>query len=164
MNMPSPSPSRPHWRSPSPLRRCGEIGDHPTGADFSALGVAYRGSGGLGRGDDVARLLADRGLGGVAGLGRLIERRQVFSVRWLSEHWLPLFQFDRRDFSTLSALQPVLRELDPVYGPWDVATWFVQPNDLLGGLRPLDGLATNPQQLVDVARGDRLIIECRRNG
>lgn len=161
LNAPSTLPASPYWGHPSPLRRCGEIGDHPTGADFSALGAAYRASGGLARGDDLARLLAGRAIGSVASLGRMIERRQVFCFRWHAEIWLPMFQIDLRDASTVASLPPVLRELDRVFGPWDVAAWFVQPNELLGGARPLDGLATNPLALVDAARGERLLAACR---
>lgn len=145
-----------------PLRRCGLIRDKPTGADFSALCLAYRSRGGLGRGEDLARQLASRGLGGLSSLGRSIERRQVFSVRWMGEHWLPLFQFDLRDLSTSAGLRPVLAELERVYGEWDIATWFVQPNDLLNGVAPIDHLAADAQEVAEVARGDRLIAECRR--
>lgn len=164
LNASSTCPPSLYWRSPSPLRRCGEIGEHPTGSDFNALADAYRGSGGLVRGDDLARMLADRGVGDVSSLARLIERRHVFSFRWQAELWLPLFQFGRSDPSAPPPLQPVLHELDRVFGAWDVATWFVHCNALLGGARPIDALASNLQGVIDAARGDRLAAGRRGGG
>lgn len=151
MNLVAPHPT------PWPLPRgWNEIDRQPTDGDFIALGVAYRGSGGLARGDDLARLLEERRCGDYSSLARLIVGGLVFSFRWHEDFWVPLFQFDKRDLSVRAVLRPVLAELATVFDGWAVGDWFVRPNARLLGERPIELLDANLAAVREAARGDRL--------
>jgi len=128
----------------------------PTDADFIALGVAYRSSGGLARGDDLARLLEERGRGDFSSLARLIVGGRIFSFRWHEDFWVPLFQFDWRDLTVRAVLQTLLLDLSAVLDGWSIGHWFVQPNARLRGERPIECLDADPAAVCQAARGDRL--------
>ena len=129
----------------------------PTCAHFNALRAAYRPSGGLARGDDLARLLEDLQQGDFVSLARLIVGREVFGFRWHEELWIPMFQFELRDLSTRTAHRPVLAELAPVFDQWSLADWFSRPNAWLCDRSPVSMLGSNLSAVLDAARADRFI-------
>ena len=71
----TPPNSSPRQSTPAPDDLLGEL---PSSGGFAALLAAYRATGGTARGDDVARLLEDHGLGDFIGLARLIAGSEVF--------------------------------------------------------------------------------------
>ena len=87
------------------------FGPIPNDQGFVALQAAYRPSGGLARGAELAGRLQHRRVGGYVSLARLVVNRQVFSFTWHNDYWLPLFQFDADDLSLQPAVQDVLAEL-----------------------------------------------------
>jgi len=103
---------------------------------FIELQIAYRPSGGLARGDELAARLHINGAGGHTRLARWIVGRQVFSFAWNDDFWLPMFQFNALDYSLNPGMRPLLGELADMDG-WAIAAWFVQPSDLLGGQSPV---------------------------
>jgi hypothetical protein len=129
----------------------------PSHAHFSALRAAYRPSGGLARGDDLARLLEDWQQGDFVSLARLIVGRDVFGFKWREELWIPMFQFELRDLSTRTAHRPVLAELAPVFDGWSLAEWFSRPNAWLCDRSPVAMLSSNLSAVLDAARADRFI-------
>lgn len=134
-------------------------GEHPAlgrpdDRDFIALKVAYRSSGGIERGDDVARWMESRSTGDFVSLARLIVAGEVFSFEWHRSFWIPMFQFDTADLSLLPAPRLVLVELAPYFDGWSLATWFVAPHGRLGGRRPIDLLATRLADVLAAARSD----------
>lgn len=132
-------------------------GSMPNLAHFQSLRAAYRHTGGVARGDDLARLLEDRKRGACANLAKVIVSRGVFAFKWREELWIPMFQFDLRDLSLKMAHRPVLAELAPVFDNWSLAEWFARPNAWLCDRSPVDVLGSNLPAVLDAARADRFI-------
>jgi len=129
----------------------------PKDRDFVAMHAAYRGSGGMARGDDLARLLEDRQRGDFVSLARLIVAGEIFSFEWHHSFWVPMFQFELRDLSTKAAAHQVLAELARAFDGWALALWFTQPNSCLDGQRPVDLLDSNLPAVLGAARTARFI-------
>lgn len=124
---------------------------------FVSLLKAYRPSGGLAHGDELAARLHIDGGGGYARLARWIVGRQVFSFAWHEQFWLPMFQFNAADMTLHSGLRPVLAELAPVMDGQALAHWFVQPNDALQGQTPVSMWSTDGPEVFQAARLQRFV-------
>ena len=133
------------------------LGELPGSRGFAALLAAYRATGGTARGDDVARLLEDHGLGDFIGLARLIAAGEVFGFEWRNTLWIPMFQFELRDLSVKPAGAQVLKELGTGFEGWSCAAWFARPNSWLNDRAPVDLIATHLPDVLEVARMDRFI-------
>ena len=129
----------------------------PTRRGFAALLAAFRATGGTARGDDVARLLEDHGLGDFIGLAKLIANGAVFGFEWRGVLWIPMFQFELRDLSVKPATQQVLAELGTGFDGWSRAAWFARPNSYLNFQTPVDLLASRLPDVLEAARMDRFI-------
>lgn len=125
-------------------------------ADFAAMRAAYQAKGGFARGDDLARLLEDRGRGDFTRLARLIVGREVFGFEWRHTLWIPMFQFTA-DLTLKPGLKEVLAELASEYDGQRLAAWFVEPNGWLEEARPIDVLDTIPAEVLQAARADRFV-------
>lgn len=136
------------------------IEDSPTSRGFTALLAAYRASGGTARGDDVARLLEDHGLGDFIGLARLIASNEVFGFEWRSTLWIPMFQFDLHDLSVKSSAQLVLEELGAGFDGWARAAWFARPNNWLQRRKPVDLMGSSLEDVLSAARADLFVAGC----
>lgn len=123
---------------------------------FVAMLGAYRGSGGLGRVDEVVTLLEGRGHRGVATLARWIVERSVISFEWQQQTWLPWFQFKRADRVPDSGLRAVLVELGAACDGWALAHWFARPHLALAGGAPVDLIAGDPNAVLQAARVERI--------
>ncbi len=130
-----------------------EPGDHA----FVALRAAYRASGGIVRGDDLARTFWDHQRGDYVSLARLIVAREIFSFRWNESYWIPMFQFERGEPAVKPGLSQVLAELVDVFDGWRLAAWFAQPSAWLNGQRPVDLLDSDLSGVRAAARVDRFI-------
>lgn len=151
MQQPSPQPSfRPAFTVPM-----ADAVHEQRDAEFIQLLDAFRASGGLARGIDVAGLLRQGHERGAAMVSRWIAGGDVLHFRWHEDDWLPMFQFVRPGMAPQSALRRVLAELDSVLDDWDLARWFARPNPWLGGALPADLLATRAVQVEQAARADR---------
>jgi len=128
------------------------FGDSPTADGFAALRQALRGSGGVARGDDLARLLEDHCLGDFVSLARLIAQHDVFGFEFRAAFWVPMFQFDLRDLSLTNGAAPVVAQLAEVFDGWSLASWFAWPNPCLGNWRPVDVLDATPTDVLSAAR------------
>lgn len=129
----------------------------PSDAQFHGLRNAYGPSGGLARGDDLARLLEDRQQGDFVSLAKVIVGREVFGFKWREQLWIPMFQFELRDLSIKTAHRPVLAELAPVFDNFSLADWFARPNAWLGSQSPVQVLGSNLAAVLNAARADRFI-------
>lgn len=129
----------------------------PSDAQFRGLRAAYGHSGGLARGDDLARLLEDRKQGDFVSLAKVLVGREVFGFKWHEELWIPMFQFELRDLSIKIAHRPVLAELTPVFDNWLLADWFARPNSWLCYQSPVQVLGSNLPAVLAAARADRFI-------
>lgn len=128
----------------------------PSERGFTALRDAYRETGGIADGDDLARLLEERQLGRYMSLARLIVLGGVFSFEWRGIYWIPMFQFGLQDLSLKPGPRQVLAELMPVLKEWPLAAWFARPNARLSRQRPVDLLDADLPAVLRAARADRL--------
>jgi hypothetical protein len=131
----------------------------PGDAGFIALCQAYRASGGIARGDDLAHWMAGRGQGNSLHLAALIVGRDAFSFQWRDSFWVPMFQFSPLQPAWGDGARQVLGELGTVLDGWSLAAWFVQGNSCLSGQRPLDLLADHLPAVLAAARTDRYVIK-----
>lgn len=160
--MPTPLPSaRPVTAAlsadPAPHGAGQVVSTTPGEREFRALCSAFRNSGGMLRGDDLARLLEDHRCGDFVSLARFISRHEIFSFDWREAVWVPMFQFDLRDLSIRPGPQRVLAELGGAYDGWALASWFSQPNVWLRGARPVDLLDADLGHVLRAARADRFV-------
>jgi hypothetical protein len=132
---------------------------HASDIGFVSLQNAYRASGGLANGNELAARLHVNGEGGFATLARWIVSQQVFSFAWNNDFWLPMFQFDVRDLSPRRGLRPVLAELADVMDGWAMAAWFAQPNDALNGRSPASLWLSDWPEVFQAARLQRFVIK-----
>jgi len=140
-----------------PVQPTRHLGIEPEGErGLADLLRAYRDCGGIGRGDEVAEQfrLHDREL---SGLARWIVEREVLSFEWLSELWLPWFQFDPADMSVRPQFRRVAEELRGTFDGLHLSQWFIEPNCWLGDRRPAELLLTQPEEVLQAARTDRFV-------
>jgi hypothetical protein len=142
---------RPAWDEWLPNEAAARAAAVPRGTEFIALNDAYRGHGGISRGEVVATHMSAAGCGGYIDLARRIVAGQLFSFRWSDSFWLPVFQFERRGFGVLEAPRRVLEHFHGTLDGWTIAHWYVQPNRQLGGHRPLDLMAIDLPRVLGAA-------------
>jgi hypothetical protein len=128
-------------------------------AAFVGLQEAYRGAGGIVRGDPLAARLGSCGHGGYIDLARGIVAGRLFSFQWHDSFWVPMFQFDPRLLTLREAPRRVMEELHGVFDGWDIAHWYVRANDWLSGQRPLDLLESDLPAVLAAARADRYTVD-----
>jgi len=145
--------------TPSPLRGPGSAAwpcamDAVVGGDahFIALLNAYRASGGLADGAEIA---ARQPVTGLSALARAITSRRVVSFDWAGQRWLPVFQFEPGDLAVRPPVGVLIDELSDVLDDWELADWFVEPNAWLRGAPPLQLVGTDFARVHDTARALR---------
>ncbi len=136
------------------LRSAGSLRDD----EFVFLQQAYRPSGGLAHGDELATRLHVDGAGGYARLARWIVGRHVFSFAWHEHFWLPMFQFEPVELTPREGLRHVLAELVNVMDGPALAGWFAGPNDSLQGHSPVAMWATHKAAVHHAARMQRYVM------
>ena len=124
---------------------------------FRALQAAFARVGGSAPADDVCGLLRPHWSQPLSRVARWIAGREVVSVTWQAQVWLPLFQFERPSLDVVPAVAELVCALRPVYDEWELAEWFVRPHDLLGGQAPALRLACDPCAVKEAARLDHFI-------
>lgn len=133
-------------RQPAPLALA--IND----ARFVDLLTAYRSSGGLATGHEIA---ARRPLTGLPELARAIAAREVIAMEWGGHRWLPFFQFERGELSVREPVRLLINELAPVLDDAGLVQWFVDPNPGLDNRRPVRALDDDYACVHDAARALR---------
>lgn len=133
--------------------------DQATDADFIALLQAFRSSGGLASGDELATRLHVQGKGGYSRLARWIVGRQAFSFSWHDHVWIPMFQFNQPEMSLHQGLRPVLGELAGVMDGWGLANWFARPNSALQGQSPASIWFKEWPEVFEAARLQRFVLK-----
>jgi hypothetical protein len=145
------------WAPPS-IRvggaNCHVIGNLPCESGFAAMLGAFKPSGGIARGDDVASLLEQRGRGDFVTLARLIVSAQLLGFEWQHTFWIPMFQLDAGEYSIKPGPRQVMAELGGRDG-WTRARWFASPNSWLHGGTPVDLLDSRLPDVLSAARSER---------
>ncbi len=124
---------------------------------FVALLRDLRETGGLMRGDEVAGLMLQRGAGDVARLARWVVTRQVLSLDWRGDWWIPMFQFNLADMRLKNETGEVAGELAPAFDNWALAQWFATPNAWLHDRMPASVLGDDFDGVLQAARADRFV-------
>jgi hypothetical protein len=137
--------------------RAEAFGGVPSDRGFGALRTTFRATGGIARGDDLARLLEYLNREGAVSLARLISSGEVFGFAWRETWWIPMFQFSLRDLSLSRQSQAVLAELSGAYAGWSLACWFAEPNEWLQQRRPVELLDSDLAAVLGAARTDRFV-------
>lgn len=81
---------------------------------------------------------------------RLLARRRVFAIHRRSQNEFPRYQFDLLG-QPIDAVAKVLAIFDG-YTPFRIASWFESASSELGGRRPREVLADDPQAVVKAAQ------------
>lgn len=126
-------------------------------ANFIALLNAYRPTGGLLRGDDLADLRAMRDQGDHAALARSIVAGEILCFEWNRTFWVPAFQLEGDSLIVGSGAHSVLAELSRAFDGWSAAQWFAAPNAWLRDRAPVDLMASDLPAVIDAARADCFI-------
>jgi hypothetical protein len=128
-----------------------------TSAQHIAMVDAYRRTGGLIGGTELALRLRPHSTQPLSLLARWIVMRRVVSYVWQSEILVPLFQFEPRDMSVRRDVSQVLDELADTFDDWELAAWFAQPNSWLQGAAPVALIGADQPAVLQAARADRFI-------
>jgi len=131
----------------------------PSEHGHAMLAEAFRPTGGMALGDDLARLLEYLDHGDFISLARHIAAHTVFGFTWRERLWIPMFQFELRDLSVQAASRAVLAELGHAFDGWALACWFAEPNPWLGAQRPVDVLHSEHSAVCEAARADRFALQ-----
>ena len=157
-----PFPTRRRARSDdvgvSAFHDMNERGDALLDRPFGPLLQAYRSTGGIERGDDLAHMLRERRRSDVASLAQSIVSHEIFGFRWNHDFWLPMCQFDLSDLSIKPWSHQLLAELPEDLDGWAVSAWLAEPNVQLRGQRPIDLLDTSVSLVLQAARADPFIV------
>jgi hypothetical protein len=129
----------------------------PAAAQHITMVDAYRRTGGLISGAEVALLLRRYSTQPLSLLARWIVTRRVVSYVWQAEILVPLFQFDRYDMSVRRDTSQVVDELADTFDDWELAAWFAQPNSWLQDAAPVELIDVDQPAVLQAARADRFI-------
>jgi hypothetical protein len=93
------------------------------------------------------------GLSAAAALSSIRAQRRLFYIQFVEVAYFPCFQWRH------VCLREVIAESLEMFGPamtkWQIALWFVEPNDLLEGFRPIDLLDRDSRAVVHAAEKER---------
>lgn len=124
---------------------------------FHVMEQAFRATGGVVCGDDLATLVRSRSEQPVSIIARWIVERLAVSFEWQAQTMLPMFQFDLPGLTLRPRVAAVVQELRDVFDDWDLALWFAESNAWLCGAAPVDVIGGDPVAVLDAARADRFI-------
>ncbi|HDC4501870.1 hypothetical protein [Enterobacter kobei] len=80
---------------------------------------------------------------------------QIFAIHHNGVDYFPGYGLDRdANFRPLKALAQVIEVFDGHKDGWGMAFWFLSANSFLGGKRPQDLLATDPERVIAAARDE----------
>lgn len=105
------------------------------------------------RSQQIADLAGSQASNRAATANRWRTENRVVAVPWRDELLYPGFQFtaEGRPYPAVKRALEWLRS-DPQTSDWQAALWFAAPTGWLGGRRPVDVLADDPDAVVQAAR------------
>jgi len=81
-------------------------------------------------------------------------QRTLLSVPYKGAYLHPCFQFHAHSVDTLPRLEELLSVLLETSANWVAVFWLFQPTGRLGGQRPADTFADDPEKVIEAARLD----------
>ncbi len=83
------------------------------------------------------------------------KQRQIFAIHHGVVDYFPGYGLDpKAGFRPFKAMAQILKVFGDRKDSWGVAYWFLSANGFLGGERPQDVLATEPQRVIDAAEDE----------
>jgi len=77
---------------------------------------------------------------------------EIFAVNHQGIDYFPAYGFDRQSsFRPMTSMAKVIETLGQSKDGWGLAYWFASSNSFLGGQRPQDLLAVDPQAVIAAA-------------
>jgi hypothetical protein len=128
----------------------------PTDRDFVALLPAFRLSGGLATGHEIAARMERAQSRCLTTLGQRIAAGELISFLWSGNFWLPWFQF-ASDMQLTNVAEGVIRELGDVMDGWELTQWLAQPQPSLEGKAPIELVPARTPAVIEAARLARFI-------
>src|SRR6202008_4574182 len=107
---------------------------------LQSITCGLRHHGGLATFDDVVLRMAPQIAQPAVALSRWMKQGVVIHLARKTEALLPLFQFDLTELGLDGRVAPVLQELGGIFDNWELALWFVTPNECTAGKAPVDML------------------------
>ncbi|MCY1364552.1 hypothetical protein D9M69_513600 [compost metagenome] len=105
---------------------------------------------------DIARLTSVDGNGAADYLSEWLRERQIFSISHNGGEYFPSYALNGlAGYRPIEAMTDILHAFGATKDSWGVAFWFASVNSYLGGKRPQDLLATDPDQVVAAAFDER---------
>ncbi|MEO8807622.1 MAG: hypothetical protein ABI433_16190 [Burkholderiaceae bacterium] len=118
---------------------------------------AFKRSGGVALGDELALFLRSHCDQPVSMLARWIVQRQVVSFVWRSQTLIPMFQFELKQCSVRAGMPETIAELMPAFDDAETVAWFARPNCWLADAAPADVMRVDAPAVLHAARADRFI-------
>lgn len=79
--------------------------------------------------------------------------KQIFSIPYKSKDYYPGYGLDpAQEYRPLPALKPIIEAFGEGASGWELAFWFDSPNSYLGGKRPKERLAEDPEKVLCAAQ------------
>ena len=123
---------------------------------FVALQHAYRSTGGIVTGESLTLLLREQVEQPISLLARWIVNREIVSLGWRGDVWLPVFQFDPAGV-VQPGVRQIIAELSDAFDDWELAEWFAMPNCWLRGESPASAVGIGAPGVLQAARADRFV-------
>jgi len=148
-----PSPCLPQ----RPDAPAAQEGDGDWNSQFAAMEAAYARHGGVLSADEVVQLMRGHCEQPISVLARWIVSRAMIAIHWHSGILIPMFQIDPLSRGLRPGCREIVAELKDVMDDWEMARWFAASNSWLGGLAPVDALASSWREVFHAARAMRFI-------
>lgn len=87
----------------------------------------------------------------------LLERR-VFALAWRHRLWVPMFQLKQPGLEISPEVEVVVRELSTVLDGYELAEWFVTPNQWMRDEHPIAALQKDPKLVHHASRVSRFVV------
>ena len=131
-------------------------------ARIGALLSTYIPIGGVWTGNDLVAEIRPCRNQPISQVARWLIGRQIVSVTWRTETWIPKFQFGKSPCSDgvgdpLPGVQRSIADLVGFLDDLEMAEWFASPNSWLQYRRPSMMVADDAAAVVQAARADRYV-------
>lgn len=126
-------------------------------SEFAGMESAYARHGGMLRSEEVVRHMRDHWDQPISVLAKWIVGRAMITIDWRYDILIPMFQLDPRSLGLRPGCREIISELKDVMDDWEIGNWFAASNPWLGGLTPVDILASSWREAFQAARVARFI-------
>ncbi len=124
----------------------------PSELRLQDIALAFSRHGGLLTAEDLLTQLRPRMSQPLSWIARRIASREILSFTSRHAIWIPRFQFaDETRLELRPAVARVASEMIGIRQDWEIVSWFIERNERLGGLLPIDLLETRAERVIGAA-------------